>query len=78
MIADSFGPRTFANMEVTLETACNVLGIASERHQARRHIASKIVECAKSGDGRSAFCCQRTTLSSGSLAECRDRGIWLP
>jgi hypothetical protein len=55
MIADSFGPRTFANMEVALERACKVLGIASERHQARRHIASKIVECAKSGDGTLGF-----------------------
>ncbi|MDX6560117.1 MAG: hypothetical protein QOF72_3166 [Blastocatellia bacterium] len=50
MIADRFGPRTFANMEVDLERACKVLGVGSEGHQARRHIAGKIVECAEGGD----------------------------
>ena len=50
MIADRFGLRTFANMEVALERACKVLGVGSEGHQARRHIAGKIVECAEGGD----------------------------
>ena len=51
MITDSFDPRTFANMEVALERACKILGVGSEGHQARCHIAGKIVECAESGDG---------------------------
>jgi hypothetical protein len=51
MITDSFDPRTLANMEVALERACKILGGGSEGHQARRHIACKIVECAESGDG---------------------------
>jgi hypothetical protein len=38
-------------MEVALEMACEVIGVGSEGHEARRYIASKIVECAKSGDG---------------------------
>jgi hypothetical protein len=51
MITDSFDPRTLANMEVALERACKILGVGGEGHQARRHIAGKIVECAESGDG---------------------------
>jgi hypothetical protein len=49
-IAESFDPRTLANMEVALERACTVLALGSERHEARRHIAGRIVECAESGD----------------------------
>jgi hypothetical protein len=51
MITDSFDPRTLANMEVALERACKILGVGSEGHQARRHIAGKIIVCAESGDG---------------------------
>jgi hypothetical protein len=49
-IAESFDPRTLANMEVALERACKALALASEQHEARRHIASRIVERAESGD----------------------------
>jgi hypothetical protein len=49
MIADSFDSRTRANMEVALERACRVLAIGSEEHAARRHIASKIIDCAAAG-----------------------------
>ena len=49
-IADSFDSRTLANMEVALERACKVLGFAGEQHEARRYIASKIIECADGGD----------------------------
>ena len=51
MITDGFDPRTLANMEVALERACKLIGMDSEEHWARRHIASKIVECAENGDG---------------------------
>jgi hypothetical protein len=50
MIAESFDRRTLANMEVALERACESLGPGSEQHDARRHIAGKILECAASGD----------------------------
>jgi hypothetical protein len=50
LIAESFDPRTLANMEVALERACQVLSVGSEQHEARRHIAGKILECAESGD----------------------------
>jgi hypothetical protein len=50
MIADSFDSRTLANMEVALERACKVLAVGSDQHDARRHIATKILECAESGD----------------------------
>jgi hypothetical protein len=50
MIAERFDLRTLANMEVALERACKVLSIGAEEHAARRHIASKILERAESGD----------------------------
>jgi hypothetical protein len=50
LIAESFDPRTLANMEVALERACKVLSVGAEQHDARRHIASKILKCAKRGD----------------------------
>jgi hypothetical protein len=50
MIAESFDARTLANMEVALDRACKVLAVGSEEHPARRHIASKILECAKGGN----------------------------
>lgn len=49
MIADSFDDRTRANMEVALERACRILAAGSEQHEARRHIASQILECARRG-----------------------------
>jgi hypothetical protein len=50
MIVDSFDSRTLANMEVALERACKVLAVGSDQHDARRHIATKILECAESGN----------------------------
>jgi hypothetical protein len=50
MIADSFDSRTMANMEVALERACKALPVGSEEHSSRRHIASEILKCARSGD----------------------------
>jgi hypothetical protein len=49
MIAD-FDSRTLANMQVALERACKILSTEAEEHWARRHIASKIVECAEGCD----------------------------
>jgi hypothetical protein len=49
-IAESFDSRTLANMEVALERACTILALGSEQHEARRHIAGRIVERAESGD----------------------------
>jgi hypothetical protein len=50
MIAERFDSRTLANMEAALERACNMLAIGAEGHAVRRHIASKILECAEGGD----------------------------
>jgi hypothetical protein len=50
MIAESFDSRTLANMEVALERACKALAVGREEHPARRHIASRILQCAKGGD----------------------------
>ena len=50
MITDSFDERTMANMEVALERACQRISDISCQHEARRYIASKILQCAESGD----------------------------
>ena len=50
MITEAFDSRTLANMEVALERACAFLPTGSEKHRARRIIASKIIECANRGD----------------------------
>jgi hypothetical protein len=49
LIAERFDERTVANMEVALERACGILSIGGQ-HEARRHIAEKILECAKAGE----------------------------
>jgi hypothetical protein len=50
VITDSFDSRTLANMEVALDRACLMLPAGSDKHRARRIIASKIIECAQRGD----------------------------
>lgn len=50
MIADSFDSRTLANMQLALERACKILSTGGEKHWARRHIASKIMERVEGGD----------------------------
>jgi hypothetical protein len=50
MISESFDRRTLANMEIALERACEVLSTGSEKHRTRRHIADRIIRCAKSGN----------------------------
>ncbi len=51
MITDGFGPRMVANMEIALERACEFLPVGNEEHEARRHVAGKILECAERGNG---------------------------
>ena len=50
MITDSFDSRTMFDMEVALERACLLLPTGSEKHKARRIIASKIIKSANRGD----------------------------
>jgi hypothetical protein len=50
MISESFDPRTLANMEIALDRACEILSTGREKHRYRRHIASRIVQCAGSGN----------------------------
>jgi hypothetical protein len=69
MIADRFNSRTLANMEVALERACKMLSVGAEDHRVRRHIASKILECAESdekglGALTDAACAAATELCS--------------
>jgi len=51
MITDGFGPRIVANMEMALERACKFLPAGNDGHEARRYVASKILECAEKGIG---------------------------
>jgi hypothetical protein len=50
IITESFDRRTLAAMEMALDRACEGLGVAREQHDARRYIASKILECALRGE----------------------------
>lgn len=50
MISENFDRRTLANMEVALERACALLASDAEKHRARRHIASRIIQCAEAGN----------------------------
>ena len=46
MITTSFDPRTFANMEVALQRACDQLPEDCNGHAYRRYVAQCIVDCA--------------------------------
>lgn len=50
IITESFDRRTLAAMEAALDRACEGLGGAREQHDARRYIASRILECALRGE----------------------------
>lgn len=50
IITESFDRKTLVAMEIALDRACEGLGFAKERHDARSHIATKILECALHGD----------------------------
>jgi hypothetical protein len=50
IITESFDRKTLVAMEIALDRACENLGLAKERHDARSHIASKILECALHGE----------------------------
>ena len=45
MIIDTFDRRTMAKMEAALERACLLLPTGSDKHNARRIVAGKIIEC---------------------------------
>ncbi|MFL6836357.1 MAG: hypothetical protein ACJ8FZ_03500 [Bradyrhizobium sp.] len=50
MIADEFDQRTLANMEVALERVCERFPELLAGHEARKLVAFKIIECARSGE----------------------------
>ncbi len=50
IITQSFDRKILSAMEIALDRACEHLGFARDRHDARRHIASNILECALHGD----------------------------
>ena len=49
VITDRFDSQTLTKMEVALERACRMLPVGGEEHPVRRHIATKILECAENG-----------------------------
>jgi hypothetical protein len=67
-IAESFDSRTLANMAIALERACtNVTG--SEKHRARRHIANRIIRCAKMGQRTLAAFLQAGQTAAAELRQ---------
>lgn len=46
MITTSFDARTFANMEVALQHACDQLPVDRNGHAYRRYVAERIIDCA--------------------------------
>lgn len=73
LIAERFDSRTLANMEVALERACNMLAIGAEEHAVRRHIASKILECAEGGDRTLGGLTEAGRIAASEL--CSARGV---
>ena len=70
MITDSFDSRTMFDMEVALERACLLLPTGSEKHKARRIIASKIIKSANRGDttlSRAGYAAAMQLTASGQL-----------
>lgn len=48
-MTSNFDPRTLANMQIALDRACsNIPG--AEKHRVRRHIADRIIRCARKGN----------------------------
>jgi hypothetical protein len=74
MIAEVFDQRTPAIMEAALERACKGLATGSEQHDARRHIASKILECAESGDKTLSGLTDAGRAAASEL--CVAHGVW--
>ena len=50
MITDDFDERTIANMEVALDRACERFPKQLATHEARKHVAARILERATGGD----------------------------
>jgi len=73
MITESFDRRTLANMEIALERACAVLSAGAEKHRARRHIASRIVQCAGSGNRTLGALTAAAVAAANELAVRRKR-----
>jgi len=48
-ITDEFDERVYSNMEVALERVCRLLPKGRDGHEARRYIAARLIESARSG-----------------------------
>jgi hypothetical protein len=73
MIAEKFDARTLANMNTALETACRGLRSGSQKHRARRHIASRIIKCAEKGNGALGALTAVALTAANELRSKRDR-----
>jgi hypothetical protein len=47
LLSEQFNERTICNMDVALERSCRMMPEIFEAHRARKFVAEKIVECAK-------------------------------
>jgi hypothetical protein len=70
LIAESFDAKTLSNMAIALERICaSVAG--SEKHRARRHIAGRIAQCARSGNRGLASLIQAGETAAAELRQCK-------
>jgi hypothetical protein len=66
LISESFDPRTLADMAIALERACAKVA-GCKKHRARRHIAARIAQCARSGNRSLAALIRAGETAAGEL-----------
>ena len=66
LISESFDRRTLAQMAIALERACAQVA-GCKKHRARRHIAARIAQCARSGNRSLAALIRAEEIAAGEL-----------
>src|SRR5215207_3410053 len=74
MITTSFDLRTFANMEVALQRACDQLPNDRNGHSYRRFVAQRIIDCAEKESKTLTSLSQAGYRAVVELCVARDRG----
>jgi hypothetical protein len=66
LLSESFDSRTLAEMAIALERACAKVA-GGKKHRARRHIAARIAQCARSGKRSIAALIRAGEIAAGEL-----------
>jgi hypothetical protein len=66
LLSESFDRRTLAEMAIALERAC-VKVDGGKKHRARRHIAARIAQCARSGKRSVSALIRAGEIAAGEL-----------